>query len=327
MKKFFSLIAAVLFAGSMFAAEITISPADLKAAESAEVSQIVSGMKLTITKGTINDEQIRIFKNETFALQANVNITKIVFTCTANNTTKYGPGCFAEQEGYSFEGKVGTWEGSAKKVEFLAESNQVRATEIVVTLDGDPTENPIEGGGDEGETIVLEMNDGFVDNEYYEDYGSSDLILFNIPTDDEGYLDGDGDYLDISLFPADPNNIAGTYSGENEALDLDYSFLMRINGTDTTEIAFTDGEVVIEVAEISKEDYTAQVTVSATLTGEDGNIYTVSGSYLLYYDFIDQEEGIEETLAEGKAVKVVRNGVVIIRQGDKNFSVLGQSIK
>lgn len=65
------------------------------------------------------------------------NITQIVFTCTANGTTKQGPGCFAAQDGYSYEGKIGTWVGNAAAVNFTAESNQVRATTIEVTVSGE----------------------------------------------------------------------------------------------------------------------------------------------------------------------------------------------
>ena len=65
------------------------------------------------------------------------NITQIVFTCTANNTTKYGPGCFAAQDGYTYADKIGTWVGNAAAVNFTAESNQVRATTIEVTVSGE----------------------------------------------------------------------------------------------------------------------------------------------------------------------------------------------
>jgi hypothetical protein len=139
MRKFFSLVAAVLFTGSMFAAEITIVPSDIPAAENTEISAEVSGISLELTTGTVTEEQIRIFKNQTLTLSAGgAAITKIVFTCTAKGEAKYGPGCFAAQDGYSFEadGNTGTWEGSAESVEFTAESNQVRATQIVVTIDG-----------------------------------------------------------------------------------------------------------------------------------------------------------------------------------------------
>lgn len=142
MKKIFSLFAAVLFAGSMFAADVTISPSDFTAAENADYSTTKSGVTVAVTASTVTADQMRIFKGKTITISAASNITKIVFTCTANGTAKYGPGCFAAQDGYTFDasGKTGTWEGSATSVTFTAESNQVRATEIVVTLaDGGDT--------------------------------------------------------------------------------------------------------------------------------------------------------------------------------------------
>ena len=137
MKKFFSFFAALLFAGSMMA-QVTITPSAITAAESTEISATIEGVSLNITQGTVTADQIRIFKNQTITISAESNITSIVFTCTANGEAKYGPGCFAAQDGYTFEaeGKTGTWTGSATSVSFTASTNQVRATQIVVTLEG-----------------------------------------------------------------------------------------------------------------------------------------------------------------------------------------------
>lgn len=141
MKKFFSLIAAVLFAGSMMATEVTISPSDFTETTSADYSTVKEGVTVAVTASTVTSDQIRIFKSQTITISAESNISSIEFTCTANGTAKYGPGCFNAQEGYTYEasGKKGTWTGSATSVTFTAESNQVRATQIVVTLDGGVT--------------------------------------------------------------------------------------------------------------------------------------------------------------------------------------------
>lgn len=82
----------------------------------------------------------RIYKGQTFTVASTVGeITKIEITCTANNTTKHGPGCFKSVEGYSYSGKIGTWTGSATSVSLNASTNQVRATKIVVTVGGGDT--------------------------------------------------------------------------------------------------------------------------------------------------------------------------------------------
>ena len=137
MKKFFSFFAALLFAGSMMA-QVTITPSAITAAESTEINATIEGVSLNITQGTVTADQIRIFKNQTITISAESNITSIVFTCLAKGAAKYGPGCFTAQEGYTFEedGFTGTWTGSATSVSFEASANQVRASQIVVTLEG-----------------------------------------------------------------------------------------------------------------------------------------------------------------------------------------------
>ena len=131
------MIAAVLFAGSMMA-QVTITPSAITAAESTEINATIEGVSLNITQGTVTADQIRIFKNQTITISAESNITSIVFTCLAKGAAKYGPGCFTAQEGYTFEedGFTGTWTGSATSVSFEASANQVRASQIVVTLEG-----------------------------------------------------------------------------------------------------------------------------------------------------------------------------------------------
>lgn len=65
-------------------------------------------------------------------------ITKVVFTCTASDTEKQGPGCFKLSTGstgkYTFKGKIGTWEGAATTFSLTASSKQVRCTKIEVTV-------------------------------------------------------------------------------------------------------------------------------------------------------------------------------------------------
>lgn len=99
------------------------------------------GVTIATTNGAFAAAQYRIFKGQTFTATSTVGkITSIVFTCTANGTSKYGPGCFENQGAgsYSFSpaGNTGMWEGEADSVILKASSNQVRCTEIVVTVSG-----------------------------------------------------------------------------------------------------------------------------------------------------------------------------------------------
>jgi hypothetical protein len=99
------------------------------------------GVTLNVTSGllgTYNSElHYRIYKNQTLTVTSTVgNIAKVEFTCTANDAEKYGPGCFTVDGEYTYSGAVGTWTGDAASVTFAASANQVRATQIVVTLAG-----------------------------------------------------------------------------------------------------------------------------------------------------------------------------------------------
>ena len=98
------------------------------------------GVTLDVTKGIIgtynNENHYRIYKSETLTITSTVgNIVSVEFTCTANDDAKYGPGCFTWSTGdYSYSGAVGTWTGDATSVEFVASTNQVRASQIVVKV-------------------------------------------------------------------------------------------------------------------------------------------------------------------------------------------------
>ena len=101
-----------------------------------------NGVTLDVTSGILgtynNESHYRIYKNQTLTITSTVgNIAKVEFTCTANNDEKYGPGCFTVDGGdYNYSGAVGTWTGNAATIKFTASTNQVRASQIVVTLVG-----------------------------------------------------------------------------------------------------------------------------------------------------------------------------------------------
>lgn len=144
MKKIFSFFAALVAAVAVNATVVTLTPSQFTAVAEKAISETVDGITVAISpKGTVTADQLRIFKSSTITLSAESEISGIVFTCTANGDAKYGPGCFTAQDGYSFEGKVGTWVGTpATSVSFSADANQVRATKIEVYLDGETPDAP-----------------------------------------------------------------------------------------------------------------------------------------------------------------------------------------
>lgn len=162
MRKFLSLVMMAMLAVGAWAGEVTFTPATVNGSTSMSKDDVT----ITITGGDLGSSysEYRCYKGQTLTVSALVNITKIEFTCTANGTSKYGPGCFASQTGYSYNGNVGTWVGSSQTVSFTAESNQVRATQIVVTLDDGttpvvtvtpPTFSPVAGEVEAGTAVTI----------------------------------------------------------------------------------------------------------------------------------------------------------------------------
>ena len=158
MKKLTLLLSALLMTVMSFAGVVTF---DADADKGNAGTDSNNATAYTITKdgvtvsvssgilGTYNNEiHYRVYKNQTLTVTSTVgNITSVEFTCTANDDAKYGPGCFEADGGdYTYSGAVGTWSGDAATVTFTASTNQVRATQIVVAIDGEVI--PDNGGGD-----------------------------------------------------------------------------------------------------------------------------------------------------------------------------------
>ena len=125
-----------LFCGTMMADEVTFTAGTDGSGNTTAGEQTFTkdGITLHVSSGVLEGNEYRIYKGQDLTITSTVgNITKVEFTCTASGTTKYGPGCFAEQTGYSYEETKGIWTGDASSVKFTASSNQVRATKIVVT--------------------------------------------------------------------------------------------------------------------------------------------------------------------------------------------------
>ena len=125
----------------VFDADVDKGNASMDANNQTPYAVSKAGVTIDVTRGIIgtynNENHYRIYKGQTLTVTSTVgNIAKIEFTCTANGDEKYGPGCFTASTGeYGHDGAaVGTWTGDAATVIFTASANQVRATQIVVTL-------------------------------------------------------------------------------------------------------------------------------------------------------------------------------------------------
>lgn len=134
----YSLVCLLTFIfGSTFATDVTFTAGTDKTASEDVLTLTKDGITLTVSSGNLGlTDNYRFFKGSTLTISSTVgNITKIVFNSTVSGTAKYGPGCFAALDGYTYDGTVGTWAGTAaSSVSFNPSTNQVRATSIVVTV-------------------------------------------------------------------------------------------------------------------------------------------------------------------------------------------------
>ena len=173
MKKITLLLSAMLMTVMSFAGVVTFdADADKgNATETAAAFTVTKdGVTLDVTQGRLGtfsgETHYRIYKNQTLTIKSTVgSITSVQFTCTAEGDAQYGPGCFSVADGsYTYSGAVGTWAGSATEITFSAATNQVRASQIVVAIDGaelpdtpdtpDTPDNPDTPPVDPGQTTI-----------------------------------------------------------------------------------------------------------------------------------------------------------------------------
>ena len=170
MKKLFSLLFVALLATTAWASTVvTFDPTTVKGSTTGNTtpdSMTKDGVTISCTDAAFATDEYRFYAGSTATISSTAgNITKVVFTCTANNTTKYGPGCFQSPSTgtYTYDAKVGTWEGNAGSFTLSANA-QVRATLIEVTIGGevqptvaDPVFSPVSGTSFE-ESLEVSMS-------------------------------------------------------------------------------------------------------------------------------------------------------------------------
>ena len=246
-----------------------------------------NGVILSVSSGVIgtynNENHYRIYKNQTLVLTSTVgNITSVQFTCTANNDEKYGPGCFTVDGGdYTYSGAVGTWTGSAAEITFSAAANQVRATQIVVTIEGGATP-----------TDVVNVKDlAYADAYYIEEDGFAywEVQLYNVDEVAE----------EIIL----PIMAVGFEAKSKTALNGEYDLLLALYGTSVSEDTYEiegvwNDETIPATLTIKNVDNEGNYSFVGTFVGEDGKTYkinTISNVYAIE----DATEEVIELKEEG----------------------------
>ena len=327
-------------------AQVTITPENSSWTSTAGAQTgTVEGVTVAVTNGvtgstTAEGATMRIYKDATLTISSASNITKIVFNCVANNTTKYGPGCFGAQEGYSYDAKVGTWEGSATSVSFTASSAQVRATSIVVTL-AEGGDTPVDPGDEPvvEPAVLITFGDSAVDKGAWSNGAviadkdslvkltlvdpdakiAIDLSDANFGTTEEyvslksrlktgGKSSSSKNYINVEV-AKDGQLYIMARTGSNSATDRN---VVITNGTDTI---FNQLLLESNATEVSLDDATSMKiypVYSASLNaGVTYRIsYPVNGVNFYGFDFVAEEEPVvgpqnlgAKTIAEFLALK------------------------
>ena len=292
MKKFTLMLSAMLFSMMSFAGVVTFdADADKGNAgtdsNNAAAYQITKdGVTVEVSSGilgTYNSEMhYRIYKNQTLKITSTVgNITSVEFTCTANDDTKYGPGCFTWSTGnYTYSGAKGTWSGSASEIVFTASSNQVRATQVVITIEGEGGGN--QGGNDdpvtpEGATEIKGLV--YADAYYYEYDG---VAYYDI----DMYKDIDVDTYEYTYPEVYVSLEAKSKTALNGTYDVWYAGYWK-SANDSVEInETTPGTITIK-----NTDNEGNYSVSGSFVGTDGKTYSFNDVVSVWaFDFDNYEE-------------------------------------
>jgi hypothetical protein len=265
----------LLLTTGISATEVTILPSDLEPVTSGDYYIEKDGVIMSVTASTVNDSQFRIFKGMTITFMGvGTQIKKIVFTCTANGTAKYGPGNFTGT-GYTYEeeGNQGTWEGDASMVTLTAETAQVRATSIVVTLGEGGQVTPGPGDDDEPSSI---LDDFKITSGQITDNG--DQLLFDFVATSQSF----GSEMKGRLDFAFENNICTscvmTVNFPNaETATAAYQQMMEENKEGQAEVS-VNGNVLTVVAKDEFIGFSKIVIKSMfkmTISPEDANGYGI----------------------------------------------------
>lgn len=275
MKKFTLLLSAMLFSVMSFATVITFDAdvdkgnAGTDSNNAAAYTITKDGVTVTVSSGILgtynNEMHYRIYKNQTLTVTSTVgNVTSVEFTCTANDDAKYGPGCFTWSTGnYTYSGAKGTWSGSASEIVFTASSNQVRATQVVVTISGG-SENP---GGETPETVTVSDLD-YAMAFYEEEEGVAywEIQLFN--------TDAAGENIEF------PMAAVVVEAKSKTALNGTYDLLLALYGTGEDAEGYLEGVYMSEDAAgtltIKNVDNEGTYSFVASFVGEDGKTYKIN---------------------------------------------------
>ncbi|MDD6184479.1 MAG: BACON domain-containing carbohydrate-binding protein, partial [Bacteroidales bacterium] len=231
---------------------------DLSNVAAGEGSITKSGVTFTCDNGVLgNGSEYRLYKNSntTFST-ANGTITNIALTCTSGNPASG----FGTLQGFTTDGENGTWTGNATSVTFVASGTQVRATQIVVTVDVNGVPDPVINADDV--TLEYDATSGAVS--YTIDNPAEDGVLA-ASTDVEWLSLGEvGETIPFTCTVNDAS------SSRMATVTLTYTYNTdQVIVNDFTITQTGNPNATMTIAEVRAQD-TGSVVTTGTVTGCSG---------------------------------------------------------
>lgn len=301
MKKFFSLIAAVLFAGSMFAAtEMTCAQAR-EAALAGSTDQVVVTGYVTSIKTAYNAQ----YNNISFWMADEANGGEVfqAYRCTpeaADKLPEVGDKVQATGELLNYNGTPELAQGCS----------------CVILEKGTPEVRPVFG--------VLEVADAIAKVAAGELIDGDTLSIHGIITKLEFKGKNFAKYGSVNIYVADANGEAGEFEFYNcYSLEAD-TFCTSVPEYDAQSAEWAQFNAVIDGNEVMVsvgDEVTARGTFKLY-----NNVYELNtGCFLTQIG--SAEEAIDNTVVESKAVKVVRDGQLFIMKGENVYNAFGTQLK
>lgn len=186
-----------------------------------------------------------------------------------------------------------------------------------------------DGGDEDGDATELTVN--YAQALYFADYSSEgaynwefDLINATSNTDYTVWM-----YIDLTT--PTQTKLAGNWTTSN-GLDIEYSGLELINGTDTTELNATDITLTLKCTGKDDEGY-ALYDVVATMACDNGKTYTVKENLTVYAFDCDTEEEItlEDEITAIRNIEVLndvyaREGRIYAEEGAQIYTIMGLNV-
>ena len=184
---------------------------------------------------------------------------------------------------------------------------------------GFPGAAGISGDNENNMSVVIDLEGAYTFEWYFEN--DSLAIIYPEPALTNGYYLM-GSFNEWAI--AADNLLQSNLEAEGE----EYVLSINLNAGDEIKVAYVENDAA--VAWYPKDDnYVVDKNHSGPTTlyfrPEYNDAWSAFGGY--FYIVPTSTEGIEEILSEGKAVKIVREGNLIILKGDKAYNAMGQIVK